>query len=86
MNLLMDCVAIRQCGSVRLYEPQCVAVRAAVCGSALGSVWQCVRRCVAVRHCAAVCSSVRQCAQLLVCDSAHSYLCATVRAAVCGSV
>jgi hypothetical protein len=56
-------------GSVR-------AVRAVVCGSALGNVWQCARQCAAV--CAAVCSSahrsVRQCVGVLatVCGSAHA--------------
>jgi hypothetical protein len=38
-------------GSVR-------AVRAALCVSALGSVWQCARQCAAVRQC----GSVQQCA------------------------
>jgi hypothetical protein len=46
-------------------------MHAAVCGSVLGSVWQCARQCAAVRQC----GSVRQCAQL----------CVAVRAAVCGS-
>jgi N-acetylglutamate synthase-like GNAT family acetyltransferase len=62
MNFLMDCVAIRQCGSVRLCKLQCVAVRAAVCGSALGSVWQCARQCVAVGRGSArnyLCATVR---------------------------
>jgi hypothetical protein len=52
----------------------------AVCGSVLGSVWQCARQCAAVRQCAVVrvwqCGSVWQCARLS----------ATVCAAVCGSV
>jgi hypothetical protein len=40
-----ECSAVRQC------ERQCVAVRAAVCSSALGnssSVWQCARGCASV--------------------------------------
>jgi hypothetical protein len=118
MNLRMDCAAVRQCGSVRHCERQCVAVRAvvcalsarygaaarlvvycsardsmrlsssaAVCGSALGSVWQCPRRCCpavrgSVRQCAAVCGSVRQCA--VVCGSVRQCVCGS--AAVCGSV
>jgi hypothetical protein len=75
----VDCAAVRQCGNVRQYERQCVAVRtAAVCGSALlGNVWQCARQCAAVRQCgsvqqcAAVCSGVRQCARLHVCKRAR---------------
>jgi hypothetical protein len=52
-------------GSVRL------SGSAAVCGGALGGVWQCAWQVVAVLcGCAAVCGSVRQCA--------------AVRAAMCG--
>jgi hypothetical protein len=47
-----------------------------VCGSALGSVWQCVRQCAAVLQC-----SVRQCSSMWQCG----WLCAAVRDAVCGS-
>jgi hypothetical protein len=54
MNLCMDSVAVRQCGNVLQYDRQSVAVRTAVCGSALGSVWQCVRQCAAARQCASV--------------------------------
>jgi hypothetical protein len=69
----MDCADVWQCGSVRQQcELQFVVVVlmivcaqcAVVCGSALGSVWECARQCAAVRQFAAVlqCAAVRQCA------------------------
>jgi hypothetical protein len=76
---------VRQCACLVVYGRTCGSVRlsgsAAVCGSALGSVWQCVRQfCAAVRQC----SSVRQCAavRVAVCGSASGSVCVTV----CGSV
>jgi hypothetical protein len=74
MNLRMNCVAVRQCGSVQQCEWQCVsahgsvrAVCSAVCGSALGSVWQCARQCAAVQRLLVCCSAaVRQCGSVAV--------------------
>jgi hypothetical protein len=37
------------------------AVHAVVCGNALGGVWQCARQCEAVRQCAAVYVNARGC-------------------------
>jgi hypothetical protein len=80
--------------AVRQHERQCEAVvrtvdsvrlvHVAVCGSVLGSVWQCARHCAAVRHCSSVrqCSSVRRSMRQSVCGS----VAACGRAAVCGSV
>jgi hypothetical protein len=61
----MDCAAGRQSGSVRVAESAgatvCAAVsgssahgsvravRAALCGRALGSVWQCMRQCTSIQ-------------------------------------
>jgi hypothetical protein len=61
MNLRMESAVVRQCGIVRQYEPRCVAVPTAVCGSVLGSVWQCARQCAAVRHCGSLRQYRRQC-------------------------
>jgi hypothetical protein len=78
MNLRLDCVAVRQCGSVRQYERQCAAVRLVVHGSVRGSV--------RLSGSAAVCSSVRQCAWLLICDSTCGGVRQCVDRPVCGSV
>ena len=102
---VMQCDAtVSQCAAVRQYERQCVAVvrtvdsvrlvHAAVCGSVLGSVWQCARHCTAARHSSSVrhsrsvrrsmrhsvCGSVAACGRVAVCGSA------VVRVWQCGSV
>ena len=73
--IISMCDSVRQCSTVRQCEWQFVAVRTAVCGSALAVVyvWQCARQCAAVRHCAAVRNSLRQCVRqcAAVCVSAH---------------
>jgi hypothetical protein len=65
------------CGGAR--DSVRTVMRAAVCGSVLGSVWQCARYSVRLSSSAAVCGSARgsvwQCARQ----------CVAVRAAVCGS-
>ena len=57
--IISMCDSVRQCSTVRQGEWQFVAVRTAVCSSALAVVyvWQCARQCAAVRHCATVCGS-----------------------------
>jgi hypothetical protein len=62
-------------------------VHSAVCGSALGSVWQCARQCAAVRGGAAVCvkcGSVRQYCSVWHCAAVCSSVrqCGSARAAV----
>jgi hypothetical protein len=89
----MDHAAAWQCGSVQQCAAVCdsasgslcgsahssvLAVHVKVCGSALGSVWQCVQQCAAVRQCGSVwqCGSVRQ---------QCKRQCVAVSTAVCGS-
>jgi hypothetical protein len=83
MNLLMDCPAVQQCGSVRQYERQCVAVRTVVCV-------QCARQYPAVRLVVygSACGTVQRSASAAVFGFVQqcTWLCAAVRAAVCGSV
>jgi hypothetical protein len=105
---VMQCDAtVSQCAAVRQYERQCVAVvrtvdsvrlvHAAVCGSVLGSVWQCARHCTAARHsssvrqgggvrqCGSACVAVRQCGSMNGSVWQCTQLCAAVRTVVCGS-
>jgi hypothetical protein len=82
--VVLGCPAVRrragQCAAVRQYGTvwQCAAVHAAVCGTARGSVWQCVRQCAAVRQCtrqrAVVqrCGRVRQYSNSLLCITSYT--------------
>ncbi len=54
-------------GSARM----CAAVHVAVCCSARGSVWQCVRQCAAVRQCARQCVAVQRCSRVRQSGSVH---------------
>jgi hypothetical protein len=64
----MEAVCCSACGSVRLSGSPRDSVRLsislAVCDSAGGGVWQCLRQCVAVRQ---QCGSVRQCVGVRQC-------------------
>jgi hypothetical protein len=85
MNLRIDCATVRQYGSVRQCERQCVAVPTVVCA-------QCAQQCAAVRL--EVYGSARGCVRLsgsaAVCGCVQQWArqCAGVQqcAAVCGSV
>jgi hypothetical protein len=79
----MDFVAVQQCGNLQQYERQCVAVRTAVCGSALGSVWQCARRYAALLQCGSVqqCAAVRAATFVRQCARRYAAVCRPV----CGS-
>jgi hypothetical protein len=59
------------------------AVRVSVCGSALGSVWQCGSACVAVRQCR--CGSATVCGSARGCVRQCTQQCVAMRVAVCGS-
>jgi hypothetical protein len=74
MNLRMDCAAVQQCGSAAVRAAVCGsahgsvrAVRAAVCGSVLGSVWRGTWQCAAFRQYSSVRQCARQCAAVLQC-------------------
>jgi hypothetical protein len=90
-----------QCGSVQQWAAVCGSGRSAVCGSARGSVRQCIQQCAAVRvvvfsstlgsvwlsGSAAVCCTPIACGNTAACSSAA--LCGSTAvggsAAVCGS-
>jgi hypothetical protein len=80
MNFHVDCAAFRHYGSVVAVR-QFAAVRAAVCGSARGSV--CAVRAAAV--CGSALGSACMVGHVAVCGRPVVRQCAAVRVPVCGS-
>ena len=86
LDTVYDSAAVRvwRCVAVVCTVDSVRLVHAAVCGSVIGSVWQCARHCAAVRQCSSVrqCNSVRRSMRHSLCGS----VAACGKAAVCGSV